>query len=126
MNEAIFGALFQEEIYSIPVSPVVVLDTPWSDVAAEDKTLLFKILGATKLSPDAFRIVHQPSFDLSQWNEKPSRLLAFVNPPPGMALYERIEAPGTTLIISEPLAVLAASEPNKRKLWKALQELFPA
>ena len=126
MTYSLFGSTFMEEVYAVSSPVTVVIDVPWSALPPESLELLAKILVAIKSSIEGVRIVHQSNLDMSSWAELPTRLIAFVQPPPGIALYERIETPKTEMVISEPLSVLLANESAKRKLWTALRTLLPS
>jgi DNA polymerase III psi subunit len=123
-EESPFKTTYTEEVYSIPPPPTVVLGSPWNELKQEQQILLSKILQSVKLSLDAVRIVHQTTLDLSCWNEKPHRLLAFVAPPKGVSLYEIIQTGETAVIFADPLEVLHADDGSKRKLWNALKSLY--
>lgn len=126
MSYTLFDNTFIEEVYAVSSPVTVVIDVPWSSLPPESIELLTKILIAINSSTEGVRIVHQPTLDISSWVELPTRLIAFVQPPPGIALYERIETPKTEMVISETLSVLLASESAKRKLWTALRTLLPS
>ncbi len=126
MTYALIGSTFTEEVYAVSSPVTVIVDVPWSSLAPESTELLTKILIAIKSSTDGVRIVHQANLDMSSWAELPARLIAFVQPPPGITLYERILTPKTEMVISEPLSALVANEPAKRKLWAALKNLSPS
>lgn len=124
MDRIAFNTIFPEPVYSISLGPIVFLDVPWTALSPEHEELLFKILSSVHLSPNEVQIVHQPTFDLSMWKEKPVQLIAFAHPPPGVMLYELIQTSETSMVVSEPLSELFNNEPNKRKLWNALKALF--
>ncbi len=126
MRYSLFGTTFHEELYAVSSPVTVIVDVRWSSLSEESVELLTKILFSVRLSPEAVRIVHQPNLDMSSWAELPARLIAFVQPPPGIALYERIVTPKTEMVISEPLSALLANEPAKRRLWVALKTLLPS
>ena len=125
-NISSFKTIYPEEVYSIPSLVNVVIDTPWTELPAEHQQLLSKILASVRLSLDSVRIVYQRELDLSFWNEKPSRLVAFVQPPKGIETYEALSIGNTSMVLSEPLSSLVNDEASKRKLWDALRNLFAA
>lgn len=118
--------IYQEEVYTVPAPVTVVLDKPWSAVEADQSQLLGKILQAVRLSPEAVRIIQQASFDLSVFEEKPKRMIAFMKPPKGLALYEVIVTGETSVVFSEDLEILIRDDAAKRKLWNTLKTLFSA
>ncbi len=126
MTYSLFGSTFSEEVYSVSPAVAVIVDVPWNSLPAESTELLSKILVAIKSTTEGVRIIYQPNLDMSSWAELPTRVIGFVQPPVGIALYERIVTPTTEMVISEPLSVLVASEPAKRKLWAALKTLSPS
>ena len=126
MTDAGFENIYFEEIYQIPSKTTIIISNPWSEVKVEQRSLLFNILLAFKLSLDSVRIIHQSQFDLMSLKEKPSRMIAFVAPPKGLALYEVIHTGETSVVFSDPLENLNSDDVAKRKLWNSLKALFPA
>ena len=126
MTDAGFENIYFEEIYQIPSKTTIIISNPWSEVKVEQRSLLFNILLAVKLSLDSVRIIHQSQFDLMSLKEKPSRMIAFVAPPKGLALYEVIHTGETSVVFSDPLENLNSDDVAKRKLWNSLKALFPA
>lgn len=125
MSYTHFHTTYTEEVYAISEPVTVIIDTPWETVSSECRELLSKILGAVRCSPEMVRIVYQPKLDLTAWQAPPQRLIVFVQPPAGIALYELIQSPKSDMVISEPLSALLTNDASKRKLWEALKTLFP-
>jgi DNA polymerase III psi subunit len=127
MNESLlFNSIYGEEIYVVPPNLWVTLDIPWNDVTVDQRELLNKILLAIGSSIEAVRIIHQKSFDVSAWKEKPQHVLAFLVPPKGLTPYEVIQTSETTVIFSASLQQLTSDDTAKRKLWAALKSLLAA
>ena len=118
--------IFLEEIYLVPTKTTVIISQPWSNLKEEQRLLLSNILHSVKLSLEAVRIIHQSTFDMTLIREKPSRTIAFITPPKGLALYEMIQTGEASMIFSDPLDTLTTDEAAKRKLWSALKTLFSA
>ncbi len=118
--------IYFEEIYQVLPKTTIMISTPWSEVKDDQRLLLSNILLAVKLSLDSVRIIHQSQFDLMSLEEKPSRMIAFLAPPKGLALYEVIHTGETSVVFSEPLENLNLDDGAKRKLWSSLKALFPA
>lgn len=121
-----FKTIYQEEVYSVPVPVTVVLSKPWQDMGPDQRQLLAKILQAIRLSPEAVRIIQQASFDLSGFEEKPKRMIAFIAPPKGLSLYEVITTGQTSVVFSDDLEFLNRDDAAKRKLWNTLKAFFSA
>lgn len=121
---AIFQSIYSEEVYNFTPPVVVVIGEPWRQLAENQKNLLSNILVAVRQSLDSVKVLHQPNFDLSQWSVKPSRIIAFLEPPKGLSLYEVIQTGATAILFSDPLVHLISDEADKRKLWEALKTLF--
>ena len=119
-----FKSLFPEEVYSVTPPVNVLIGTPWDELRDDHRQLLSKILQSVKLSLEKVRIIQQASPDLSVLKEKPGRIIAFVNPPRGLALYEVIETGEASVVFSDPLEKLNADDDAKRKLWNTLKILF--
>lgn len=116
--------IFLEEIYQVPSKITVIISQPWSNLKEDQRLLLSKILQSVKLSLESVRIIHQSTFDITSLREKPSRMVAFIAPPKGLALYEVIQTGETSMIFSDPFDTLITDEAAKRKLWSALRTLF--
>ena len=126
MTSSLFSTTYTEEVYSFRPSLVVILDKPWDAQPEANREALVKLLAAVGHRPDSVRMVCQETLDLSAWAEMPSRLVAFVTPPAGVVLHEKISTPTTEMVITEPLDVLLTDEGVKRKFWGAFKSLFPA
>lgn len=124
-TQSLFTTTYSEEIYSFHQPLTVILDKPWSEQKPECKEALAKLLAAVGQSPESVRMVHQEVLDLAAWAEPPTRIVAFVPPPKGVALNERITTPASEIVVTEPLAALLANEESKRKFWTAFRSLFP-
>ena len=121
-----FATIYAEEVYSIASPVTIVISVPWSQITEDHRQLLQKILQAVRHSLDSVRIIHQNKFDASAWNEKPSKVVAFIEPPKGLTAYEVIQTGETDVVFSDPLAQLISDDTSKRKLWGALKSLFQA
>lgn len=126
MMSALLTATYPEEIYNFRFPLVVVLNKPWSEQPEANREALVKLLAAVGHSTASVRMVHQEKLDLQAWNDMPERLVAFVPPPAGVAVNEKIVTPTTQMVVTEPLEVLLADEGTKRKFWAAFRSLFPA
>jgi DNA polymerase III psi subunit len=126
MTEIWFDTVYNEEVYSVEVRVMVVLGTPWSEVTPDYRVLLNRILQSVGHSLESVRIIDQNPLDISAWPEKPARVIAFVPPPKGVAVYEPVSVGQTSILFSEPFEILAGDNTSKRKLWDALKGLFSA
>ncbi len=126
MTDHALENIYIEELYQVPTKVTIIISNPWSEVKDDQRLLLFKILSSVRLSLESVRIIHQAQFDLMSIEEKPSRMIAFMAPPKGLALYEVIQTGETSVIFSEPLEKLNSDDAAKRKLWTTLKALFPA
>ena len=123
-HQLVLDTVYAEEIYSIPSPVVVVIGVPWSQLTEDQLQLLSKILQAVRLSIDSVRVIFQTSFDSSLWHEKPSKVIAFIEPQKGINSYEIISTGAMAIVFSDPLAQLISDDAGKRKLWSALKSLF--
>jgi DNA polymerase III psi subunit len=123
MNE-LTASTFPETLYQLPDRPWVVLDMPWQELTAEDRTLLQKILSAVGLSIEGVTLRQQPAFDLASLGFAPSRLLYFGKAAAGLPLNEAVSVGNTSVIIAPPLRQLQGDADAKKKLWQALKQLF--
>lgn len=131
LNERyLFENTFNEEVYRLPVRNAIVITKPWNELKEEERIQLNKITGALarlvnpKLGLESFRVVFVPAFDLSNWTERPPRLIYFGPPVKGLTYYEVIDAAGTRMVLSDGLDQLTRDESSRAKLWQALQQLF--
>ncbi len=122
--------LFTEELYKVSPKTVIVITTPWPDLKKEERDQLLKITEALRQRIDAslglhaFRMVYVEALELSDWSERPSKLIYFGQGIKGLSPYELIQAGSTKMVLSEPLADLIPREAARAKLWLALQQLF--
>jgi hypothetical protein len=121
--QEIFATTYPEELYLIQPRVTVVIPVAWVEVKEEEKVLLSKILNAVKQSLDSVVIRQQPHLDLSEWAEKPERVLCF-SPAEGLPKFEVLPAQGTSVIVSLPLPELITNDEAKKKLWAGLKVMF--
>lgn len=119
-----FESTYSEEVYKFRPPLTVILDKPWSEQNAECREALAKLLAAVRHSPESVRMVHQAALDLSAWGDPPERIVAFVSPPKGIAVNEKITTPMSQIVVTEPLPALLANEEIKKKFWAAFKTLF--
>jgi hypothetical protein len=119
-----FKSIYGEEVYSIAPAVTVIIGVPWIEVKEDQRQLLSKILVAIGQSIESVRILHSAQFDLSAYHEKPSRIIAFVAAPKGLATYEVVQTGQTSVIFSDPLESLISDDGSKRQLWNTLKTLF--
>ncbi len=123
-SDSIFKSTFSEEIYDVDVPLTVVIGVSWKSLRDEHVELLSKILVAVGKSLASVKVVHQDTFDLSGWAEKPRRVIAFITPPKGVPAYEIIPTGEGAMVFSDPLEIIYADDAAKRKLWGTLKALF--
>jgi hypothetical protein len=115
---------FAEELYSLPPKVLVIIPKPWNQVNDEERELLSRILSAVKLSLAAVQILVFQKFvtaDVSVF--APRYIIAFgVSIAATHEMYEVYESDGITTLQSENLDQL--DDPRKKKLWKALRQIF--
>lgn len=116
--------LFNEEIYKISQKTLVIIPTPWDELAPEIAELLNRILSAVKLDLSAVQILQASAFDDSLIiANKPNRILLF-----GVSVHLTIEKyqvanfNGIPIIAADSLDAL--SEDKKKSLWAALRAMF--
>jgi hypothetical protein len=122
---AAYEFLYQEDIYQITDTILVLIDRPWEELREEDKTLLSKIMGAVKVSLDRTQVLNMPSTDLSTLSIcNPAKVISFgVSLAEGNELYKCLNKEKTTFILSDSLALL--DDARKKSLWGALKQMFP-
>jgi len=120
----IFEALYSEELYDFRPPVVVIVSEPWSQISAEHKSVLAKMLVAVKLSLESVHILHRNEFTLEELAPlQPRKVLAFgANLKSPVAPYQHISQNGTSLIVSDSLSQL--DDTRKKNLWLALRQMF--
>lgn len=120
----LFEFTYPEELYLIEQPVTVVIATNWKSLKENEIELLTKILNSVKLNLAGVRIVEAASLNLSEWVEKPKRLIGFGVKVPGVNFYELISTPHTQLVLADELGVLHDQDELKKKLWIALKQQF--
>ncbi|HEX5169322.1 MAG TPA: hypothetical protein VFW11_09110 [Cyclobacteriaceae bacterium] len=122
-QEAILD-LFQEEIYSLPQKPLVVIPVHWNDLNEESVRLLGKILAAVKLSASAVRVETLEKLEpISVEIDSPSHILLFGVPSiPEIDLYQPTSFQGIPVVAADALDAL--DDAKKKNLWAALKTMF--
>jgi len=124
MADALFEALFTEELFLIKPGVIVVIAPSWADLTREEKLKLSEILKAVKLTLEGVQIIEQPELDLAGFGTKPDRVIYFGPQVAGLVKYELIQANGTSLVLSDPLRDLLKDDTLRKKLWGSLRQLF--
>jgi len=119
-----FENTFAEDLYNLPPKVLVIISIPWSKVSDEDRELLSKILGAVKLSLAGVQIMVMEKFTMSDVSIfSPRFIIAFgLSLEPASENYEVFGKDGIMMLQSENLDQL--DDPRKKKLWKALKQMF--
>lgn len=121
---SVYEFLYQEDLYQVTDSILILVDKPWEEIREEDKTLLSKILGSVKLSMDKVHVMHRSTTSLQELlHYQPSKLISFGVPlTEGAELYKCHNSQNISFICSEPLSSL--NDASKKSLWGALKQLF--
>lgn len=123
MSSTLESYLFQEELYTIPSSLVVVVSKPWDKYSSDEKTLLTKILGSVKIDPAAVRVFSSPNFTFPMLtSDRPSKVLIFGSEAENIPLYQATQAQGFTVVRADDLTQL--DDARKKSLWVALKQMF--
>lgn len=124
MNQEVFEATYQEEIFQINPKPVVVINEAWENLGEKERELLIKIISALKISIDSVTVASKQTLDLTFWSGKTRRLIYFGESPIGVAHYEVLESGNLSFICSESLTQLLENEAARKQLWVGLKRLF--
>lgn len=121
---AAYEFLYQEDLYQLTDSILILIDKPWEEMREEDKTLLSKILGSVKLSMDKVQVLHSTGTSLQEiMRYNPSKVISFgVRLQESSEQYKVIKYQTLSIINSEPLIDL--TDVSKKNLWGALKQLF--
>lgn len=118
-----------EPVQKVPAAPL--LDRSLfliqnNNLDAELEALLYKIIGAVKLTDDQYDIDFTDDTEIIPINNDHKVQIIFLasdNPMP-MARYESMQIDGRTIVYSDMLDEIASDVNKKKRLWNALQELF--
>jgi len=119
-----FNTTYTEDLYKIPGKNAIAINCRWSTVSVEERALLSKILGAVRLDLAAVQVIFTKELQMSEWAEKPKRLIAFGLTIAGVSKYEVITTPQTQLVLADSLSELMNDDGLKKKLWQCLKQLF--
>jgi hypothetical protein len=121
---SIFENLYQEELYLIPPSTLILVDKPWVDITDEEKLLLNKILGSVRLSLATVTVQHRQDTSLNDLLPlNIERLISFgVAVSPIQKRYEFVPVDGLQAIVADGLSEL--DDTRKKNLWLALRQMF--
>ena len=124
MNQLEANIVFDEPLFQIKGKVLVIIGSPWQNLAKEEVELLSKILSAVGQSIDGVTIQETP-LDLNQVINtcEPACVLCFE--PSIVAiqeLYRINKIDETPLLCADLLTDL--NEDKKRALWGALKQLF--
>jgi len=124
MTYTVSNTTYQEEIYSIPAQPVILLAKPWSQISKSEIELINRILSLANISLSNVRVLHQEKLDLD-WISGCKKVIAFGVKTSGLPTNELFEVQGTKVIVtSEPETLQAADKETKQKLARAVKQLF--
>ncbi len=125
IHPEIFFHTFQEELYDVPVRPVVALPISWQDIRESDKELLEKILSLAKITFNHIKVISTNKLDILQWKERPEKVIAFGIEMPGFSQHEVIEIQDIKLIVTLGLPELETADKEvKQKLTASIQQMF--
>ncbi len=119
-----FNTTYTEDLYKIPGKNAIAINCKWSAVSIEERELLSKILGAVRLDLAAVQVIFTENLQMSEWVDKPKRLIAFGLTISGVSKYEVITTPETQLVLADSLSELMNDDGLKKKLWQCLKQLF--
>lgn len=116
--------LFQEELYEIKDTILILVDKPWEQIRDEEKVLLSKILGSVKLSMDRVQILYCTGTSIQDLMPyQPAKIISFgVVIQDNSQLYVSSQLHGIRYLSSEALEKL--TEASKKNLWLALKQVF--
>jgi len=124
MTYTVSNTTYQEEIYSIPAQPVILLAKPWSQISKSEIELINRILSLANISLSNVRVLHQEKLDLD-WISGCKKVIAFGVKTSGLPTNELFGVQGTKVIVtSEPETLQAADKETKQKLARAVKQLF--
>jgi hypothetical protein len=116
--------LYQEDLYNIPGSMMVIVSRPWHNILEEEKALLAKILGSVRVGMGSVIIQSMPTVkieSLKAWG--PQKVLIFgASVEGGIKPYEKTVLQGVSVIKADDFDQL--DDLKKKNLWLALKQMF--
>jgi hypothetical protein len=116
--------LYQEDLYTVPASVIVVVPRPWHNILDSEKALLAKILGSVRVSIESVTIVYQESVSMQSLKVlKAQKILVFGSSVSGgINSYEHVKLDGVSVIRADDFSAL--DDGKKKSLWLALKQMF--
>ncbi len=116
--------LYEEDLYNIPGSMMVIVARPWDKISDDEKALLAKILGSVRVGMGSVTIQSMPTVTLASLKAfSPQRVLVFGATIEGdVKPYERVVVNGISVIKADDFNQL--DDLKKKNLWIALKQMF--
>lgn len=116
--------LFQEEVYRLPATTIVIVSSDWNSMPDDEKALMAKILSSVRVNLASVTILAQSSTSIEKLKtHNPSRILIFgSNVQPEVKPYECVQSNGFSVIRADALSKL--DDARKKSLWLALRQMF--
>ena len=122
MEKEIFDLTYSEDLYKITTPMTVVLGQEWTNLSADDRVLLGKILGSVKQNLNSVRIITTKTPEASSFTAG-SKVLCFgVSLSPPIPSYETSAVAGSTFLQADALSAL--DDVKKKNLWTAMKQAF--
>jgi hypothetical protein len=124
MNAEISQSIFNEEVYSIRTSVLVVIANSWESLKDEEQQLLNKILGSVKLNLAGVRVVTFKKFSANDIRiYSPEYVISFGAEYLGTdRSYEVVREEEYSILKVDGLNQL--DDIKKKSLWNALKQMF--
>jgi hypothetical protein len=116
--------LYQEDLYHIPGSVIVIVSRPWHKILEDERALLAKILGSVRVGMGSVTIQSMPTVKIESLKAfGPQKVLIFGASVEGeIKPYERTVLEGVSVIKADDFNQL--DEVKKKNLWIALKQMF--
>jgi hypothetical protein len=124
LSTAVYENLYQEELYNIRTSLLVVLNREWNTITEDEKTLLSKILGSVRVSPASTQILARPTLSINSLKTlSPAKVIVFGSVlDEAVTPYQNHSVDGVSVIKADDLSQL--DDVKKKNLWLALKQMF--
>jgi hypothetical protein len=116
--------LYQDEVYQVKASTIIVLAQPWSSLSENDVTTLTKIVTAIKLTMATVRIIERATFTLQDIIVlSPHKVISFgATLQPQAEYYQPLNREGVDVILADALPAL--DDVKKKNLWLGLRKMY--
>jgi hypothetical protein len=124
LSKAIFENLYQEDLYTVRTSLLIVVARNWENISEDEKTLLAKILGSVRTNLSSAQVIVRPSLSIQSLKVlAPAKIIVFGSATEeSITPYQNQSIDGISVIKADDFPQL--DDAKKKNLWLALRQMF--